>query len=156
MRGRWYVRGTFAAVLLCSWVGVQGEVASAPPGCLPTRRHMNGLQASLTAERGWGEDKTLESVTFCLANRSKAILLSKPETWALVVDGKVAPDPGGMLWIAGGRPPEGYGTVPPSGTIRFGKGLSRAQYFPADRDYRLFWKAAGFRSNVVVIRGGVK
>ena len=117
---------------------------------------MNRLQASLTVERGWGEDMTLESVTFCLANRSKAILLSKPETWALVVDGKVAQDPDGMLWKEGGHPPEAYGMVPPGATFRFGKGLSRAQYFPADREYRFFWKAVGFRSNVVVIRGGVK
>ena len=128
MRTRWYVRGMFAAVLFYSWVEVRGEMQSAPPGCLPTRRHMNGLQASLTAERGWGRDMTLESVTFCLANRSEAILLSQPKTWALVVDGQVAPDPGGMLWIAGGQPPEGYGTVPPGATFRFGKGLSRAQY----------------------------
>ena len=155
MRRSWYVKGMFAAVLVCSWVGVQGQMQAAPPGCLPTRRHMNGLQASLTAEQGWGTDMTLESVTFCLANRSKMVLLSKPETWVLVVDGKVAPDPGGQLWM-GGRPPEGYGTVPPGATFRFGKGLSRAQYFPADREYRLFWKAAGFRSNVVVIRGGAK
>ena len=155
MRRRWCVRGMFAAMLLCSGVGVQGEVATAPPGCLPTRRHMNGLQASLTAERGWGEDMTLESVTFCLANRSKMVLSSKPETWVLVVDGKEAPDPGGQLWM-GGQTAGGYGTVPIGGTFRFGKGLSRAQYFPANREYRLFWEAAGFRSNVVVIRGGLK
>ena len=98
---------------------------------------------------------TLESVTFYLANRSKAILSAKPETWVLVIDGKVAPDPGGQLWM-GGQTAGGYGTVPLGATFRFGKGLSRAQYFPADRDYRLFWKAVGFRSNVVVIRGGVK
>ncbi len=54
----------------------------------------------------------------------------------------------------GGRPAGGYGTVKPCQTFRFGKALRIKQYFPEARDYRVYWKAAQFRSNTIVIKGG--
>ncbi len=146
------IRPWLTAIVLCgcSVAVVEGETS---PSRAPAQRRMGRLRATLTAEPGWDLDMSLENVTFYLANRSRTTLLSRPETWVLVVDGRVAPDLGRQLWM-GWQTPGGYGTVPAGATFRFGKGLSRAQYFPADRDYRLSWRAAGFHSNVVVVRGG--
>jgi hypothetical protein len=87
-----------------------------------------------------------------LANDSDHALDSGTSSWVLVIDDKQAPDPGGQLWM-GGKPAGGYDTVRPGQTYQFGKALPLKQYFPEPRDYRVYWKAAGFRSNVVVVKG---
>ena len=111
-----------------------------------------GLHATLKAEHGWYGDDHLESLTFLLTNDSDKTLDSAASSWVLVIDDKPAPDPGGQLWM-GGKPTGGYDIVRPGTTYRFGKGLSLRQYFPEARDYRVYWRAAEFKSNVVVVRG---
>jgi hypothetical protein len=107
----------------------------------------------LKADRGWYGDGRLEKLTFRLMNDSDQTLDSATNSWILVIDDRQLPDPGGQLWM-GGEPVGGYGTVRPGTTYQFGKGLSLREYFPEARDYKVYWKAAGFRSNVVVVRGG--
>jgi hypothetical protein len=55
----------------------------------------------------------------------------------------------------GPKPTGGYDTVNSGTTFQFGKALPIREYFPEARDYRIYWKAAAFRSNEVVVRGGV-
>ena len=55
--------------------------------------------------------------------------------------------PRGQLW-AGPKPTGGYGTVQSGSTFQFGKALPIREYFPEARDYKIYWKAAAFRSNV--------
>ena len=112
-----------------------------------------GLHATLNAERGWYGDLRLETLTFRLMNDSDHTLDSATASWTLVIDDREVPDRGGQLW-AGPKPTGGYGTVGSGGTIQFGKALPIREYFPEARDYRIYWKAAAFRSNVVVVRGG--
>jgi hypothetical protein len=112
-----------------------------------------GLHAHLEATRGYYGDMRLETLSFHLMNDSDKILDSAKNTWTLIIDGRVAPDPGGQFWM-GGQPPGGYRTVPPGRDYRFGLTLPWHEYFPEPRDYTIYWKAAGFRSNTVVIRGG--
>jgi hypothetical protein len=95
----------------------------------------------------------LETLTFQLKNDSNKVLDSATSTWVLVIDGRQAPDPGGQLWM-GPKPVGGYGTVHPGTTYWFGKALPLREYFPEARNYKVYWKAAGFRSNTVVVRGG--
>lgn len=38
--------------------------------------------------------------------------------------------------------------------FQFGKALPIREYFPEARDYKIYWKAAAFRSNIAVVRGG--
>jgi hypothetical protein len=111
------------------------------------------LHANLKAERGWYGDPRLETLTFRLTNDSDETLDSATASWVLVIDDREVADRGGQLW-AGPKPTGGYGTVRPGETLQFGKGLPLGQYFPEARDYKIYWKAAGFRSNVVVVRGG--
>jgi hypothetical protein len=72
----------------------------------------------------------------------------------LIIDGRKFPDFGGQLW-AGPRPTEGYDNVPSGNTLQFGKALPISEFFPEARDYKIYWKAAGFRSNEVVVKGGI-
>ena len=111
-----------------------------------------GLHATLKAERGWYGDPRLETLTFRLTNDSDETLDSATASWVLVIDDREVPDRGGQLW-AGPKPTGGYGTVRPGETFQFGKALPLGQYFPEARDYKIYWKAAAFRSNVVVVRG---
>jgi hypothetical protein len=111
------------------------------------------LHATLSAERGYYGDTRLETFTFRLTNDSGETLDSATASWALVIDGREVPDRGGQLW-AGPKPTGGYGTVRSGGTFQFGKALPLHEYFPEARDYKIYWKAAAFKSNVVVIRGG--
>jgi hypothetical protein len=112
------------------------------------------LYAALHAQPGFYGDYSLETVDFVLINDSDQVLESSPGSWILVIDGKAAPDPGGQLW-AGGKPAGGYRTVKPCQTFRFGKGLRVSEYFPEAHDYRVYWKAATFQSDVIVVRGGL-
>jgi len=70
-----------------------------------------------------------------------------------VIDDREVPDRGGQLWM-GPKPTGGYGTVQSGSTFQFGKALPIREYFPEARDYKIYWKAAAFRSNVAVVRGG--
>jgi len=112
-----------------------------------------GLHGALHAQPGFFGDYSLETIEFVLMSDSDQVLESSPGSWVLVIDDKPAPDPGGQLW-AGGKPTGGYGTARPCQTFRFGKALPIKEYFPEARDYRVYWKAATFRSNVIVVRGG--
>jgi len=87
-------------------------------------------------------------------NDSNRVLDSSTSSWKLVIDGKEVPDIGGQLWM-GPRPTGGYDTVPSGNTFQFGKGLSIREYFPEPRDYKIYWKATGFKSNEAVVKGGV-
>lgn len=118
-----------------------------------TSASKRGLHATLNAERGWYGHPRLETLTFRLMNDSDHTLDTATASWTLVIDDRQVPDRGGQLW-AGPKPTEGYGTVGSGGTIQFGKGLPVREYFPESRDYNIYWKAAAFRSNVVVVRGG--
>ncbi len=113
----------------------------------------HGLHAHLEAARGYYGDMRLETLSFHLTNDSDKALDTAKDTWTLIIDGKAAPNPGGQFWM-GGQPPGGYRTVSPGTDYRFGKALPWRQYFPEARDYTVYWRAAGFRSNTVVIRGG--
>ena len=85
-------------------------------------------------------------------NDSDNTLDSATRSWILVIDDKEAPDLGGQLWM-GPKPTGGYDTVRSGSTYQFGKALLIHQYFPEARNYRVYWKAIGFRSNVAVVRG---
>jgi hypothetical protein len=119
----------------------------------PSSVSKRGLHATLNAERGYYGDPRLETLTFRLMNDSDQVLDSATASWALVIDDREVPDRGGQLW-AGPKPTGGYGTVRPGTTFQFGKALPIREYFPEARDYKIYWKAAAFRSNVVVVRGG--
>jgi hypothetical protein len=112
----------------------------------------HGLHATLSAAPGYYGDPRLVTLTFCLTNDSDQVLYSEEKSWTLVIDDHEVPDRGGQLWM-GPRPTGGYGTVRPGGTFLFGKALPFREYFPEARDYKVCWKAAAFRSNVVVVRG---
>lgn len=112
-----------------------------------------GLHATLNARAGYAGDLSLETLEFQLMNDSDQTKDSSTESWTLVIDDQDAIDPGGQLWM-GGRPSGGYGTVKSGQTFSFGKGLPTKDYFPEARDYKVYWKAAQFRSNTVVVRGG--
>jgi hypothetical protein len=137
--------------LACCWCGLLGQLQERPQDVSPESKR--GLHATLKADRGWYGDGRLEKLTFRLMNDSDQTLDSATNSWILVIDDRQLPDPGGQLWM-GGEPVGGYGTVRPGTTYQFGKGLSLREYFPEARDYKVYWKAAGFRSNVVVVRGG--
>jgi hypothetical protein len=125
------------------------------PSLLCGQRPADGrhdLHANLRAETGWHGDSRFETLTFQLTNDSDRVLNSATDSWVLVIDDKQWPDPGGQLWM-GGKPTGGYDTVSPGQTYQFGKALPLQQYFPEPRDYRVYWKAAGFRSNVVLVKG---
>lgn len=111
-----------------------------------------GLHATLGVQSGWYGDFRLETLTFRLMNDSDQTLESFPGSWTLVIDGREVPDPGGQLWM-GGKPSGGYESVPSGTTFEFGKGLPIARYFPKARNYRIYWKAACFRSNVALVGG---
>ena len=111
------------------------------------------LQATLKAERGYYGDPRLELITFHLTNHSDRSLSTAENSWVLVIDGKLAPDPGGQLWM-GPRPSGGYGTLAPGRDFEFGKALALSEYFPEPRKYTLFWRAAAFRSNTLIVIGG--
>ena len=112
-----------------------------------------GLHATLNAERGYYGDARLETLTFRLMNDSDQTLDSATASWALVIDDREVPDRGGQLWM-GPQPTGGYGAIRAGTTFQFGKALPIREYFPEARDYKIYWKTAGFRSNVVVVRGG--
>jgi hypothetical protein len=112
------------------------------------------LQATLKAERGYYGDFRLELISFHLMNHSNESLNTAESSWELIIDGKPATNSGGQLWM-GPRPAEGYGTLAPGRDFRFGKALAVREYFPEPRDYAVSWKAAGFRSNTVIVRGGI-
>ena len=113
-----------------------------------------GLHGTLNVDRGYYRDLRLATLTFRLMNDSDQVLDSATASWVLVIDDREVPDPGGQLW-AGPKPTGGYGTVKSGSTFQFGKGLPIREYFPESRDYKIYWKAAAFRSNVVTVRGGV-
>ncbi|MBB5061469.1 hypothetical protein HDF16_006205 [Granulicella aggregans] len=138
------------ALAFCCCVEQQGQ--SQKRAQLASSDNSRGLHATLNAEHGWYGDDHLETLKFRLMNDSDKTLDSATGSWVLVIDDKQAPDPGGQLWM-GGKPTGGYDTVRPGTTFQFGKALPLRQYFPEARDYKVYWKAAGFRSNVVVIRG---
>ena len=135
---------------------------SAQPNCQPGEHRSSstvqaskrGLHATLNVERGYYGDPKLETLTFRLMNDSDHVLDSSTKSWTLVIDGREAPDPGGQLWM-GPRPTDGYDTVPSGSTFQFGKALPIHEYFPEARDYRIYWRAAAFRSNEVVVKGGI-
>lgn len=80
-------------------------------------------------------------------------LNTAPSTWKLIIDGHEAPGLSGQFWI-GPAPVDGYGTISAGATFEFGKALPLKVYFPESRDYKLRWRAAGFQSDEVIIRGG--
>ena len=112
-----------------------------------------GLHATLNVKDGYYRDPRFEHITFRLMNDCDQILDSATKSWTLVIDEQEASDPGGQLWM-GPKPTPGYDLVKPGATVEFGKALPFSEYFPEARDYKLFWKAAGFKSNVVIVRGG--
>jgi hypothetical protein len=114
-----------------------------------------GLHGTLNVDRGYYGDLRLETLTFRLMNDSDQVLDSATASWVLVIDDQEVPDRGGQLW-AGPQPTGGYGTVKSGGTFQFGKALPIREYFPEPRDYKIYWRAAAFRSNVVTVRGGVQ
>ncbi len=111
------------------------------------------LQATLKAERGYYGDFRLELITFHLTNHSNRVLSTAESSWQLVIDGEPLRDRGGQLWT-GPRPAEGYGSLPPGRDFQFGKALPLKEYFPEHRQYEVFRRAAGFKSNTVVVNGG--
>jgi hypothetical protein len=119
--------------------------------CFETKR---GLHATMSAKAGWFGDPKSESLTFVLMNDSDEDLESGEDSWTLVIDDLDVPDTGGQLWRFGPRSREGYGTLRSGQIFQFGKALPLAEYFPERRDYKVFWKAAGFRSNAIIVRGG--
>jgi hypothetical protein len=125
--------------------GTEGAKACAEVG--------RGLHATLNARAGFAGDLSLETLEFQLMNDSDQTKDSSTESWTLVIDDQDAIDPGGQLWM-GPAPGGGYGTVKSGQTFSFGKGLPSKDYFPEARDYKVYWKAAQFRSNTVVVRGG--
>ena len=143
--------GFLLALLLCSPMLPVGHCAEGGP--LPASSHGRGLHATIgVATPGWSGDSRFVDVTFQLSNDSDRVLKSATSSWELVIDGSEAPDPGGQLWM-GGQPTGGYETVRPGKTYRFGKSLPYGQYFPEARDYKVYWKSAVFKSNVIVVRG---
>ena len=140
------------ALACCCCVELLGQ--SQKDAQLHSSERSRGLRATLNAEHGWYGDDHFEKFTFRLMNDSDRTLDSATHSWVLVIDGRTAPDPGGQLWM-GGKPTGGYDTVRPGSSYEFGKALSFRQYFPQARAYRVSWKAAGFRSNVVVVQGQV-
>ena len=71
----------------------------------------------------------------------------------LVIDGKEVAD-SGMMFANGPRPVGGFGNVPSGTTFEFGYGLPLNEYFPENRDYKVYWKGAAFQSNTVTVHGG--
>jgi hypothetical protein len=139
------------ALVSCYPASTSSQVQDHKP-CAPSAER-RGLHATLNAERGWYGDLRLVTLTFRLMNDSDQTLDSATASWALVIDDREVSDNGGQLWTGGG-PIGGYGTVLSGTTFQLGKGLPIREYFPEPRDYRIYWKAAGFRSNVAVVRGG--
>ena len=134
------------ALIFCCSTSSWGQ----PDACSDSKR---GLHATLNAEPGYYGDPRLETLTFRLMNDSDQVLDSATASWTLVIDDREVPDRGGQLW-AGPKPTGGYGTVQSGSTFQFGKALPIREYFPEARDYKIYWKAAAFRSNVAVVRGG--
>jgi hypothetical protein len=128
-----------------------GQSRKRPPNdCSDSGR---GLHATLNADHGHSENGSSQLLVFLLMNDSDHALDSAARSWALIIDDHPASDRGGQLWTGPG-PIEGYGTLRPGASYEFGKELSINQYFPEVRDYKVYWKSAGFRSNVAVVRGG--
>jgi hypothetical protein len=142
---------SLSALIFCCSTSSWGQARlHKPDTCLDSKR---GLHATLNAESGYYGDPRLETLTFRLMNDSDQVLDSATTSWTLVIDDREVPDRGGQLWM-GPQPTTGYGTVRSGSTFQFGKALPIREYFPEARDYKIYWKAAAFRSNVAVVRGG--
>jgi hypothetical protein len=110
------------------------------------------LHATLNTQLGFYGDLSLETLTFRLMNDSNETLDSGPDTWILFIDGKEIDD-SSNLFLNGGAPTGGYKKVQSGFTYEFGKALPLSRYFPENREYKVYWKASGFQSNIAIVRG---
>ena len=111
------------------------------------------LHGTLNANFGFYGDFRLETLTFRLMNDSNETVDSDPASWTLFIDDRKVSD-SYNIFLNGGAPTGGYQKVRSGATYEFGKTLPVAEYFPKDREYKVYWKASGFKSNVAVVRGG--
>jgi hypothetical protein len=118
----------------------------------PNSTNASSLQASITASPLTDGSYGIE---FRLKNETQKEVACEPETWQLIIDGKVYAN-SGMLFSNGPAPPGGYATLKPEGEFVFGKGLLLSEFFPEDRDYKVSWLGAGFESNTVIVHGLVR
>lgn len=111
----------------------------------------HGLHAGITAELTQGYSDPSVMIGFVLLNDSESIQNTAPESWQIVIDGKVLKDSG---WILGNGPEPvgGYGKLGVGAKYDFGKALPIAQYFPEKREYKVSWKGKYFQSPTVTVR----
>lgn len=133
---------TFLALAVCH--SAVAQVAKDQNGCL-------GLHAGITVELTQGYSDPSVMVVFVLLNDSEIAQNTAPESWQIVIDGKVLKDSG---WILGNgpMPTGGFGKLSAGQKYDFGKALPIAQYFPEKREYKVSWKGKNFQSPTVKVK----
>jgi hypothetical protein len=111
----------------------------------------HGLHAGITAQLTEGYSDPSVMVGFILLNDSESIQDTAPESWEIVIDGKVLKE---SDWILGNGPMPvgGYGKLAVGANYDFGKALPIAQYFPEKREYKVSWKGKYFQSPTVTVK----
>lgn len=121
-----------------------------PQGAASSTVKCAGLHAGITASFTQGYETPGVLVSFLLLNDSDSDLAASPESWKLIVDGKVLPD-SGYLFGNGPQPSEGYATLRSGATFQFAKALPISKYFPEKREYKISWAGKNFQSPTVLI-----
>jgi len=133
---------------------------------LPASQAMGAskLQASLTASVDIYAESPSELVTFRLKNGTQIDVECRPETWALMIDGKAYAGSGILFGngpgtsggpcqagLQGGE--ERRALLKPGAVFEKTWLLDLIHCFPENRDYKVAWRAAGFESNTVTVHG---
>lgn len=90
-------------------------------------------------------------LSFILLNDSEQPIDAAAEDWRIVIDGKELAD-SGYIFGNGPGPVGGWGVLNPGESYQFGKALPVGEYFPVEREYRVFWRSKGFRSSTITVR----
>jgi hypothetical protein len=133
---------------------------------LPASQSKDGsrLQVSLTASVDIYAESPSELITFRLKNGTQIDVECRPETWALMIDGKAYAGSGMLFGNGPGTPggpcqaglqssEERRALLKPGAVFEKTYLLALVNFFPENRDYKVAWRAAGFESNTAIVHG---
>jgi hypothetical protein len=114
-----------------------------------------GLHAGITAQlvplMPPYTDPEHVSLSFLVVNDSDSVRNVAAASWKLVINGAELQD-SGMILGNGPAPVNGWNELNPGDNYQFGKSSPVATYFKKPGEYRIYWKAEGFRSSTILIR----